>query len=271
MTVRTMRRRVLIPQMFPAEKKDARPPIPGEAERLIRERFTEGREFENALRRLADGEPVQYITGIAYFYDEVYNVSPDCLIPRPDTERLVERAVKIACDRALRMLDLCTGSGCIAISTAAHCPNLSVTAAELSEGALALAVQNAAQNGVSDRVAFIRADIRDENFIATLPDGSFDIIASNPPYIATNVIATLDESVRREPTIALDGGADGLDFYHRILRDYRRKLAPGGVMLLEIGYDQGGALRRLADEHGYDCEIYRDYGGNERVAELRIK
>ncbi len=256
--------------MLPAEKNNARPLIPDEAKRLIRERFPGGKEFEDAMRRLADGEPVQYITGTAYFYDEVYTVSPDCLIPRPDTERLVDRAVAAAGSRALHMLDLCTGSGCIAISTAAHCPNLSVTAVELSERALVLAVQNAERNGVSDRVAFIHADIRDDKFIAMLPDGGFDIIASNPPYIATDVIATLDEPVRREPLIAIDGGADGLDFYRCILQKYRRKLAPGGVMLLEIGYDQGDALRSLAAAHGYSCVIFRDYGGNERVAELRI-
>ena len=240
-----------------------------EAERLVRERFPGGAELEDALRRLAEGEPAQYITGIAYFYSEVYNVSPDCFIPRPDTERLVDRAVKFAADRALRMLDLCTGSGCIAISTAAHCPNITVTAVELSAGALALAEKNAVQNGVADRVTFVHADMRDPEFIASLPDRGYDIIASNPPYIAADVIPTLDVSVRREPTIALDGGANGLDFYHVIMRSYSPKLAKDGIMLLEIGYDQADALRELAEKHGYGCDIFRDYGGNDRVAELR--
>lgn len=240
-----------------------------EAERLLRERFTEGPELQDAMRRLADGEPVQYITGTAYFYDEVYSVSPDCLIPRPDTERLVDLAIEFADDGALQMLDLGTGSGCIAISTAAHCPNLTVTAVDLSTAALALAEANARQNGVAERVGFKCADIRDPEFIASLPDGTFDIITSNPPYIASGVLPALDESVRREPIIALDGGVDGLDFYRVILRDYNCKLTDNGIMLLEIGYDQADAVSALAAEHGYFCKIYRDYGGNDRVAELR--
>lgn len=245
------------------------PKITREEERLLRERFADGSELDEAMRRVAAGEPVQYVTGIAYFYDEVYTVTPDCLIPRPDTERLVELAVKLAGKRALRMLDLCTGSGCIAVSAAAHCPNLNVTAVELSEGALKIAKLNADKNGVSERVGFVHADICDPEFISSLPYAGYDIITSNPPYIATDVILTLDESVRREPRIALDGGADGLDFYRVILREYGLKLTDDGVMLLEIGYDQADALRALAAQYGYSCEIHRDYGGNERVAELK--
>ncbi len=257
-------RQILIPQMH---SKNLKKPM-SLAERLLRERFPEGPELDEAFRRLAAGEPVQYITGIAYFYDETYHVSPDCLIPRPDTERLVELAVKFVGSSKMRMLDLGTGSGCIAISTAAHCSDLAVTAVDISPGALELAEKNALHNGVADRVSFMLADMRDSGFIGSLPDGGFDIIASNPPYIATGVLPTLDRSVRLEPMLALDGGPDGLDFHRTILKDYRKKLAPGGVMLLEIGYDQSGAVHALAEEYGYICKIHRDYGGNDRVAEL---
>ena len=242
---------------------------PAEEERLIAERFPDEKSREEAFRRLAAGEPLAYITGEAYFYGEVYTVTADCLIPRPDTERVVDRIVRLCGEKSMSMLDLCTGSGCIAISSAAHCPGLRVAAVDISQGALALAARNSARNGTGGRVEFILADITDAGFTAALPDGGYDIIASNPPYIATAVIPTLDASVLREPTLALDGGADGLDFYRIILREYGRKLAPGGVMLLEIGFDQADALRGLSAEYGYFCRIYRDYGGNDRVAELR--
>jgi protein-(glutamine-N5) methyltransferase, release factor-specific len=238
-------------------------------ERLITERFSDKSERADALRRLADGEPVQYITGEAYFYGEVYSVSPDCLIPRPDTERLVDIVVRLYKNTQAKMLELCTGSGCIAISSAAHCTDLYVTAADISPGALAIAKRNSARNGTVGRVEFVCADITAEGFIASLPDGGFDVIVSNPPYIATSVIPTLDASVLREPPLALDGGADGLDFYRVILRDYKCKLAPSGVMLLEIGYDQADAIRELADENGYGCKVFRDYGGHDRVAQLK--
>ncbi len=244
--------------------------LPSEEQRLIFERFTDEKSRAEALDRLSRGEPVQYITGEAYFYGEVYSVSPDCLIPRPDTERLVDRIVRIAGEKSVCIIDLCTGSGCVAISSAAHCPNLRVTAADISEGALALAKQNAVRNGVDKRVGFIRADIKDDAFIAGLPDRGYDIIVSNPPYIATGVIGTLDDSVKHEPVLALDGGVDGLGFYRVILQKYKSKLAPDGVLLLEIGYDQADAMRGLAGEYGYTCGIFRDYGGNDRVAELRV-
>ena len=188
-------------------------------------------------------------------------VNENCLIPRPDTEHLVDYLIKNLPKNAV-FADLCTGSGCIAISVLAHRKDVTAVAVDISEGAISIAKENSVINSVSDRITFICSDILSDN---PLNDGIFDAIVSNPPYIKTDVIDTLEPEVRNEPRIALDGGKDGLDFYKRIFTEYRKNVSPGGFIITEIGYDQG---RDILDLFG--CEIHKDYGGKDRVAILHI-
>ncbi len=216
--------------------------------------------FQDAIARRLAGEPLQYIIGEVVFYNEVYRVTPHCLIPRPDTEVLVEEAIRLLPTGAT-FADLCTGSGCIAISTLAHRTDVRAKAYDISREALALAVENAKRNGVENRVSFSRL-----NVLTEAPDGCFSAILSNPPYIPTAVVDTLSREVQHEPKIALDGGKDGMDFYRAILTLGTPTLAEDGFFLFEIGYDQEKAITQLAIAHGFDCRIIYDLGGNPRVA-----
>ena len=216
----------------------------------------------DAVARRARHEPLQYILGRWPFYREEYFVSPDCLIPRADTELLVET---LAADlpRDARLLDLCTGSGCIAISTAKNRPDITVLAADLSAGALRMAAKNAAANGVST-VSFAQLDVTAPSPLAE----RFDCIVSNPPYIRTDVVPTLAPELSHEPRMALDGGADGLDFYRAILTNYTQNLADGGVFLFEFGYDQEKDAAALAAAHGLGFAPLFDLGGRFRAARM---
>lgn len=229
-------------------------------ERLLREYFPAPEAQKEARRRLADGEPLAYILGEWSFYGEVYTVTPDVLIPRSDTEILVERLIRDLPQNG-RFLDLCTGSGCVAISVAAHRPDLTCVAVDISAAALDIARKNAARNGVTERIRFVRGDV-----LGDLPDAGdgFCAIAANPPYIDSAVVDTLSEQVRREPRLALDGGADGMDFYRAILSRHLSRLTPDGMLYFEIGYDQAEKITRLCAPR--PCRILRDYGGNDRVA-----
>lgn len=230
---------------------------------LLREHFPDLNDLAAACARAEGGEPLAYVIGEWYFWNETYRLNRDCLIPRPDTEHLTQWLIENA-PRGGRFADLCTGSGCIAISTLAHRPDLTAIGIDISAGALEMAAYNAEANGVSDRFAPILADVLTGEGL----EGQFDVIVSNPPYIHTSVIDTLSVQVQAEPRRALDGGEDGMDFYRAILTHYRRYLSPQGVFLLEIGYDQGDAIRALAAAHGLSCEVKKDYGGNDRVAIL---
>lgn len=215
-------------------------------------------------RRLAH-EPLQYIFGSWSFFDLPFRVTPDCLIPRYDTEILVETALSVLPPHAF-FADLCTGSGCIAISLLHMLPHARALATDLCPETVAIAAQNAAQNAVSSRLTLLCADFFDGAL--PIPDASLDALLANPPYIPSAVVDTLSAEVRAEPRRALDGGADGLDFYRALLPLYRRYLRPGGKILLEIGYDQGAALREIAASGGFACEIRKDLGGHDRVALL---
>lgn len=235
----------------------------GEARILLEEFGEDEAALAGALRRRCSREPLQYIIGRWPFFREEYFVSPDCLIPRADTEVLVEHLVKVL-PRGARFLDLCTGSGCIAISLQKNRPDLVGAAADISEGALAMAKKNAAHNGVS-AVEFFRADVtklceRTEQF---------DCIVSNPPYIRTAVVDTLEAELMHEPRIALDGGEDGMDFYRAIVENYAGNLRAGGCFAFEFGYDQRAAAAALAAAHGYKFSEIYDYGGNFRAAILK--
>lgn len=220
--------------------------------------------LQDALRRRLAHEPLQYILGEWQFYRQTYLVSPDCLIPRADTEGLVEQAIGMLPVGA-SFADLCTGSGCIAISVLAERRDTHALAVDLSDGALALARKNAERNGVAERLAFRKADL-----LTMQPQslGHFDAILSNPPYIRSDVLPTLSEEVRHEPQMALDGGKDGLVFYRALLHLAQECLTEGGFCLFEIGYDQGDDIRALAAGAGFQCSVRRDLGGRDRVAIL---
>ena len=228
---------------------------------LIDQKFPTAAGRDAAYRRLEAREPLAYILGEWYFYDETYRVTPDVLIPRPDTEILVEAAIKCI-PRGGIFIDLCTGSGCIAVSVLRHRPDLRAVAADISAAALDIARDNAVVNGVADRLSLLCADIASEDFAQRLTGGlKFDALLSNPPYIKTDVIGSLEKEVRAEPAIALDGGEDGLHFY-RIIEKLRPDiLQVKSVTLLEIGYDQAQAVRCLFG----GGDILKDYGGNDRV------
>lgn len=226
--------------------------------KLINEYFPTEEEREKAKERLSAREPLAYILGEWGFYDQIYKVSPDCLIPRPDTEHVVDKLIELLPQNG-RFLDLCTGSGCITVSTLVHRTDASALAVDISEGAVSIAKENAEKYSVSDRAVFLCKDVK-EDF---LEEEKFDIIVSNPPYIASSVINTLEPELFYEPRIALDGGDDGLDFYRTIISKYKKHLKIGGLMIFEIGYDQGDALRDLGAS-----TIHKDYGGNDRVAVL---
>ena len=212
-------------------------------------------------------EPLQYLIGCWPFWRQEYEVCPDCLIPRADTELLVAWAIEHL-PRGARVLELCTGSGCIAVSLLCERPDVSVVAVELYERTLAVAKRNAARNGVAkERLTLLQGDVLSGDFLSGL--GRFDAILSNPPYIASSVVDTLAPELAFEPRAALDGGEDGLIFYRRMLqKDYRAVLSEGGCFAFEIGYDQAGALQALGDQNGDACEILRDLGGCDRVAVL---
>ena len=225
-------------------------------------------ELDAAVIRRCSHYPLQYILGYWDFCHETYRVTEDTLIPRQDTEKLVELAVRLLPDRA-RFIDLCTGSGCIAISTLAARTDTHAVAVDLFEATLEIARENAETNGVGDRIGLIARDVLNPSFMEEL--GEFDCILSNPPYIETQQISLLDQELSYEPYAALDGGSDGLDFYRVIIREYGKYLREGGLMLLEIGWDQAKAVSAIAAESGYRCEVYKDYSGNDRVAYLTKK
>ena len=231
-----------------------------------REEEIGSQELISALERRENREPLQYIIGKWEFFRQEYFVDENCLIPRSDTEILVERATLLLPRNAL-FLDLCTGSGCIAVSTLAERVDTSAVMVDKFPKTLEIAIKNASHNGVSDRVEPMLFDVlSDEN---ALEGKKFDAILSNPPYIRPEVIENLSDEVKHEPYAALYGGEDGLIFYNRIVENYSKFLKDEGFILFEIGYDQADDLKKIAEKHGDSCRIYKDYGGNDRVAYLK--
>ena len=219
---------------------------------------------KSAVERRAAGEPLQYIIGEVGFYRESYRVSPDCLIPRADTELLVDYAVKNI-PEGKSFLDLCTGSGCIGISTLANTKGTRATLGDLSTGALALARENAERNGVIDRADFLNTDL-----LRAKVEGRYFALLSNPPYIADSVYERLDAEIFHEPRMAFVGGADGSDFYRAFVPTYKDSIEEGGFMAFEIGYDQAELLMTIAAENDLPCEILYDIENRARVAVLKI-
>lgn len=204
--------------------------------------------------------PLQHIFGSWSFMGKDFFVSPDCLIPRPDTEILVEKAISLT-KSGDKVADLCTGSGCIGISLSLYCKDIDLTLMDISSGALDMARKNAHHHGVSAK--FILGDITKD-----MPNEKFDVITSNPPYIPTCDIDSLSEEVKNEPTLALDGGSDGLDIIRFLVIDGLNYLKDNGKMLIEFGYDQEASIRKLLDGRTdfKSYEIIYDYGKNPRCA-----
>ena len=225
---------------------------------------------EEAFRTLCEKRktrtPLQYLTGVQSFLGRDFYVDERVLIPRPETELLAERAIE-----ALRKhpspiaLDMCCGSGCLAVSMSLGVPNADVHAADLSEGALAVTVHNAKR--LHARVTLHQGDL-----FGSIPENMrFDVIVSNPPYIPAADCLELQEEVRREPVMALDGGDDGYDFYRRIAQDAPPFLKDGGVLLLEVGYDQAEDVMALCRAAGFrEVMDHEDYQHIDRMVEARL-
>lgn len=236
-----------------------------------RERLYATPALEEAVARRLTREPLQYILGEWEFYGCQFMINEHCLVPRPDTELLVETAIRILPHRA-HVVDLCSGSGCIAVATLVHRPDVTADALELYPETLGLACRNAERNGVAERFIPVEADLLGDGVSRLTPYAPYDAILSNPPYIPTADIAELSPEVKHEPFAALDGGADGLTFYRAILRDYAPLVKPGGHILLEMAYNQAEDLKRLTAEYlpMASVEILRDLGGNDRVTLITI-
>ena len=234
-------------------------------------------EFRELVRRAGEQEPIAYLTGKAHFFNLEFDVTRDVLIPRPDTETLVENVLQFVRHQAgfesPRVMDLCTGSGCIAAAIAYHLKSSVVTATDISPEAVAVARKNIERLGLKDRVLVEEGDLFEP--LSRIVDAQpFHLIVTNPPYIPTAQIETLDRSVRDyEPLKALDGGLDGLVIHRRILSEAPARLLPGGRVYLEIAFDQGELARQIASEYDAfeDVRILKDFGGRDRVLTLRRK
>lgn len=224
---------------------------------------TEGRtrEYSDAIQARAARVPLQYLTGKQDFMGLTFHVDERVLIPRQDTETLVELVLKENTDKKARILDLCTGSGCIAVSLAVLGGYRKVDAVDISKDALAAAEENGTRLG--GKVRFLKSDL----FSALDPEKKYDVITSNPPYIPTEVLNGLEPEVKDyEPRMALDGSEDGLAFYRRIAVAAPAFLRAGGRIYLEIGYDQGAAVEELLWNNGFArTRVVKDAAGRDRV------
>jgi release factor glutamine methyltransferase len=219
--------------------------------------------FDVLVKRRLRGEPIQYITGETEFYGLPFRVTPAVLIPRPETEHLAEETLKRAADFAHpRIVDIGTGSGCIAIALAHHLPHASITASDLSPEALTLARQNAESNQVAGHIRFLEGDL-----MTPIAGETFNVIVSNPPYVPEADRSTLSVEVRdHEPALALFAGDDGLDIYRRLIPAAHAALIPAGFLLLETGFGQQGAVTALLAASGFQSiETLPDLQGIPRV------
>lgn len=216
--------------------------------------------LEQYVERRIGGEPFQYIIGNCGFMGLDFIVNKNVLVPRADTEVWVERVIELAKEtKASSILDLCTGSGCIAITLKKMLKDVLVYASDVSKEALKVASENAVRNDVE--VKFICS-----NLFERFPADKFDIIVSNPPYIPREEIKKLARDVQNEPLLALDGGEDGLDFYRKIVKESKSFINENGYLVFEFGYDQVNQVKDILEGNGfYICEIIKDYSGNTRA------
>ena len=220
------------------------------------------------VKRTLDNEPVQFIVGKVWFFGAEFNVNPSTLIPRTCTETIIEQAVRHSktvqrSETTIRIADIGTGGGCIAITLATTLPNSEITATDISEDALALALENATLHGVADQITFIQGDCIDP----LKPLAPFDVICSNPPYIPDHELNTLDPNVRDwEPTIALSGGQDGLKIIRPLIETAPDCLVPGGMLIMEIATSISEEVLKLAQSSSSlkDESILKDQFGDDR-------
>lgn len=220
-------------------------------------------EYLKYIGLLKQGEPIEHITHQKEFMKLNFYVDENVLIPRQDTEILVEEVIHIAKKiKARKILDLCTGSGAIAVSLAKYLEHVELTALDISRKALDIAISNAKNNHVQDKITFVESDL-----FEALAEEKYDIIVSNPPYIRREEIEKLDKEVKKEPRLALDGGEDGLEFYRKIIDKGYAYLKYGGYICLEIGYDQKEAVTKIIEDNKQYRNTYckKDLYDNDRV------
>jgi len=222
------------------------------------------------VKRAGQHEPVAYLVGKTEFYSLELNVTPDCMIPRPETELLVERAIELLRTSSGTQLvcDLCTGSGCIAIAIAKNCPDARIIASDISDDALKVATQNVQKHLLDERVELLCGDLF-EPVTARLPGDGFDLIVCNPPYVSAAEYEALAKNVRDfEPRLALFAGPHGLDIFRRVIQEAGAFLKPGGALMLEIGFSQGRAIKELLEQTGIFAEIRfdKDLQNHDRIA-----
>ena len=225
-------------------------------------------EYFRCIDKLKKGYPIEHITHQKEFMKLNFFVNGDVLIPRQDTEILVEEVIKISKEmKVKKILDLCTGSGAIAVSLAKYLSDVEITAIDISHKAIKTAKKNAVFHKVEDRITFLESDL-----FGNLKNQKYDLIVSNPPYIKKDLIKKLDKQVQKEPYIALDGGYDGLDFYRKIIKEAYEYLKYGGYLCLEIGYDQKDDVIDLINkEHQYSkTYVKKDLCNNDRVVITRV-
>jgi len=237
-------------------------------------------KYNEGIKLIIQGKPLQYIVNKQEFMGHKFYVDENVLIPQPDTEVLVETAIRLIVKgikdisddkktkQQINILDLCTGSGNIAISLAKYVENAKIIATDISEKALDVAIKNAKINNVYNKIEFIKSDLFEK-----LEEMEFDYIISNPPYIKSEEILKLSKEVQNEPKIALDGGKDGLEFYRKIFKKAPEFLKDKGYLILEIGFDQAQQIIEIYNKEEFSQvgNIIKDYGGNDRVVIFRKK
>jgi release factor glutamine methyltransferase len=232
-------------------------------------------KLHSLVKRCLQNEPVQYLTGKCEFYSLSLVVSPDCLIPRPETELLVEKAIGFLRQRRGQqyVCDLCTGCGCIAVAIAKNFPDVKVIATDISDKALAVAAQNVGKYKLEEKIELLQGDLF-EPVINQLDvgrlsaTGGFDLIVCNPPYVSRSEYEKLDAKVKNfEPKLALDGGEDGLNIYRRVVKDAPNHLKKDGELIFEIGFGQGNSVKKLLEDTNVfsPIKIVKDFNGNDRV------
>jgi release factor glutamine methyltransferase len=232
-------------------------------------------ELRGFVKRAGEHEPIAYLVGRCEFYSLPLTISPDCLIPRPETEHLVEKAIMLLRDRlgTQYVLDLCTGSGCIAAAIAKNVNNSNIVATDISDAALKVAAANIEKLQLTKKVKLFCGDLFDP-IIKGLDDSQFDLIISNPPYVSEVEYASLDKNVKNyEPAQALLAGVDGLDIYKRIAKKAGDFMKPDGALMIEIGYAQGPAIRELLENAGIfkDILIEKDFANNDRIVTAKLQ
>lgn len=219
--------------------------------------------FMNRIQRRIAGEPIQHILGYQNFYGYDFKVNGQVLIPRFETEELVEKAISLIKEKSMKkVIDMCCGSGCIGITLIKECEDIHVCGVDVSYEAISITHENSIYLDVSDKLTIYESDLFEK-----LPKMRVDMIISNPPYIPSDTILSLSTEVKdQEPSLALDGGIDGLDFYRRIVVEGKSYLKEGGYLLFEIGHDQMEAVCRLMKENDYqNVKGYKDLSGNDRM------